>query len=98
MESPVISNDEMEEKVVEQLKTRQKLVSKKYEDLNFTQAFLTSNYAWLRMISGISIDKIPDAAKKHQLLGGTLYNSKKRKGFNFSGIISYQTFGIISFF
>ena len=79
--------------VVEQLKTRQKLVSKKYEDLNFTQSFLTSNYAWLRMVSGINIKGIPNAAKKHQLLGGTLYDSKKRKGFNFSNSYLNDTTG-----
>ena len=79
--------------VVEQLKTRQKLVSKKYEDLNFTQSFLTSNYAWLRMVSGISLENDKTAAKKHQLLGGTLYDSKKRKGFNFSDSYLNDTTG-----
>lgn len=69
--------------VAEQLKARRKLVSKKYENPNFTQSFLTGNYAWLRMVSGISIESTPDAAEKFQLLGGALYDGKKRAGFNF---------------
>ena len=69
--------------VQEQLAVRKKLVSKKHDNPNFTQSFLTSNYAWVRMVSGISIDETPDAAEKFQQLGGPLYEGKKRAGFNF---------------
>lgn len=90
--APGVSSIEPE--VAKQLKVRRELVSKKYIDPDFTQAFLSSNYSWLRMVSGIEIDSLADAAKKFQLLGGALdQNGKKRKGFNFSQSFLNDTTG-----
>ena len=69
--------------VGEQLKVRKELHSKTYPDPDFTHHYLTSNYAFVRLVSGINIKETPDAAKKFQLLGGALYDGKSRKGINF---------------
>lgn len=80
--APGVSSIEPE--VANQLKVRKELVSKKYSDPDFVQSFLTANYAWVRAVSGIHIEDLPDAAKKFQLLGGALdQDGKRRKGFNF---------------
>lgn len=81
--------------VVEQIKIRKELVSKKYSDPDFTQTFLTSNYAWVRMVSGVNIEGEDNAAKKHQLLGGSLYDGKRRAGFNFSESFLDDTTGAV---
>ena len=92
---PQPGTSSIEPEVGKQLKVRKELVSKKYSDPDFTQSFLTANYAWLRMVSGIEIVKDPGAAKKFQLLGGALYDGKSRKGFNFGQSFLEDTQGAV---
>lgn len=74
----------IDENVVKQLEHRAELYSKKFDQPHFTQQFLNANNAWVRVVSGVELDQIPDAWKGFILQGGTLdkEGAKLRAGFN----------------
>ena len=83
---PITGLSPVDASVREQLKVRSELFSKSYSDPDFTQHYINSNYAFLRVSSGIEIEGKPEESKKYQLLGGTLFNGNKaRRGLNFEG-------------
>ena len=83
--TPITGLTPVDGSVRDQLKVRAELHSKTFEDPNFTQHYVNSNYAFVKVSSGIDITGVEDAAKKYQLLGGTLFEGKARKGINFKG-------------
>ncbi len=83
--TPITGLTPVDGTVRDQLKVRAELHSKTFEDPNFTQHYVNSNYAFVKVSSGIDITGVKDAAKKYQLLGGTLFEGKARKGINFKG-------------
>ena len=83
--TPITGLTPVDGTVRDQLKVRAELHSKTFEDPNFTQHYINSNYAFVKVSSGIDITGVEDAAKKYQLLGGTLFEGKARKGINFKG-------------
>ena len=97
--TPITGLTPVDGSVRDQLKVRAKLHSKTFEDPNFTQQYINSNYAFIKVSSGIDIKKVDkegqpvnsenetpaDPAKKYQLLGGTLFEGKARKGIDFTG-------------
>ncbi|MDA9050901.1 hypothetical protein N9H35_00580 [bacterium] len=83
--TPITGLTPVDGTVRDQLKVRAELHSKTFEDPNFTQHYVNSNYAFVKVSSGIDITGVEDAAKKYQLLGGTLFEGKARKGINFKG-------------
>ena len=70
--------------VIQQLNRRSKLYSKQFDQPHFTQQFLNSNNAWVRVVSGVDLDLEPEAWKKFILQGGTLdqEGTKLRAGFD----------------
>lgn len=82
---PITGLTPIDSTVKDQLKVRSELHGKKYSDPDFTQHYINSNYGFVRLSSGISIDSLPDAPKKLQLLGGTLNDGSPRRGINFEG-------------
>jgi hypothetical protein len=83
--TPITGLTPVDGTVRDQLKIRGELHSKTFEDPDFTQHYINTNYAFIKVSSGIDITGKDDAAKKYQLLGGTLSEGKARKGINFSG-------------
>lgn len=83
--TPITGLTPIDASVRDQLKVRSQLHSKTYEDPNFSQQYINSNYAFVKVTSGIEIKSSPDAAKKYQLLGGTLASGKARRGIDFTG-------------
>ena len=83
--TPITGLTPVDGTVRDQLKVRGELHGKTFEDPDFTQHYINTNYAFIKVSSGIDITGKDDAAKKYQLLGGTLSEGKARKGINFSG-------------
>jgi hypothetical protein len=93
--TPITGLTPVDGTVRDQLKVRGELHGKTFEDPDFTQHYIHTNYAFIKVSSGIDITKKSDAAKQYQLLGGTLVRTKgaddklsagkARKGINFKG-------------
>jgi hypothetical protein len=86
-QKPIPSLSTLAPDVIKQLKSRAEIFSKKKSDKynpDFIQQYLNGNSSWVRVVSGVNLEKIDNAYKKYVLHGGVLNTeSKKRQGFDY---------------